>query len=633
MKRQRGKASSSASASAGTITAEDSYNFISTLTRPSSPVPGVENELALLLIRAIKARRKLLSSSSKRHANIRSSSNTTTNNDDDDGDAENAANDATTTFLNALKLHAQTRHDKNSNTPSRCLQFLLDITSDPTNSIHLRRSSLYMAAQILVKSSNARHYFAKDHSSHLLNFIGMIERMAGEVMTAAVEAAGAVAGENHDETEEEKEDETSRRFDRQYYHSSPQAKMQLEAVELIYTLANQFGIFYPQYTVASRLLGDISLHFSPPPSSSMMTQIYNHNNRGNAAMRMRVMRTHRDEALTLGPTRCCQFERMVDRADNYFRILMPRYGGFNYSDTMGAMRSTGYEGKENDTTSEEKTIGQGSSSPNQFMNGSGVDTDVVDEDNDDDISIEWEEGDIESFENVDDNTSRTKVADHEVAVSHTLDVMTRSGALLDGQLTIQVGRDTSSSTHPAVEPCVDLSTTTTEDATDPIARRRLHNLVRKISSRHLPRLYQWIHALSHADMMQERAVIDPIAATMPGTGGRSGPVSLILLPQEKRAMRGLMLHRMMRIREDLVGVLRSSESLGITANKRTRAVEGGDGSNEVPPHDASNYVTMKHPMPPTMPSRIERMVAHNVNRNKIISSKTSSRVRVVYRKR
>ena len=505
-----------------------------------------------------------------------------------------------------------------------------------------------MTTQILVKSSNARHFFAKDHSSPLLNFIGMIERMGGEIRTVAIEAAGAaVAGEYLDETEEGKEDETrsSRRFDQQYYHSSPQAKMQLEAVELIYTLANQFGIHYPQYTVASRLLGDISLHFSPPPpppSSSSSSMTMQNNNRGNATMQMRILRTDRDEALTLGPTACCQFERMVDRADTYFHILMPRYGGFNNSDTMGAMSPTdGNEcewGEEQGMTSEEKTIGQGTSqSPNQFMNGSEVDTGVVD---DDEFSIEWEEGDIESCEMIIDNTSRKKdnivhPVVHEAAVSHTLDVMTRSGALLDGQLTIQVGRDTCYSTHPAVEPCVDLSATTTENSTDSIAvaRRRLHNLVRKISSRHLPRLYQWIHALSHADMMQERAVFDPVTAVMPGTKDIiSGPVSLILLPQEKRALRGSMLQRMMRIREDLVGILRSSETLGITADKKTRAVANavrGYGSDEVPHHDASSYVR-KHLIPPAVPSRIERMALQSRNN---ITKTTSSRVRVVYRKR
>jgi hypothetical protein len=342
---------------------------------------------------------------------------------------------------------------------------------------------------------------------------------------------------------------------------------------------------------------------------------------------------------------------------------MPRYGGFN-SDILpvGVVSSPKVEERKLELrddimTSDEEKIGLVDNCTNQIEKGDGVGVskvvEVVEEDDDDDISVDWEDGDVKSCDEVNnDDTNRGEkvsnvhtVDNHQAAVSRTLDVITRSGALLDGQLAILLGRGaststrTESSTQPVGEPCVDtLATTTTEQTTDPntVSHRRLHNLVRKISLRHLPRLNQWIHALSHADMMEERTVVDPVSAAMPGMGGgsrsSSGPVSLVLLSQEKRAMRGTMLQRMMRIREDLVGVLRSSDSLGIrsTTDMSRRALNDGPGpvgepGNEARPYDGSTVVR-EHPIPPTMPSRTETLAAPSIRKR----TYKSSRFRVIY---
>ena len=436
-------------------------------------------------------------------------------------------------------------------------------------------------------------------------------------------------------------------------------RLQLEAVELIHTLAHQFGIHYPQYTVASRLLGDISLHFSPPPASSATTSTstttMQNNSRGRATTRMRMLRTLRDEALTsLGIDACCQYERMMGRADSYFRILMPRFGGFNTSnagsDAVSAKvdEECELEVVGDEMTSEEKKIGVVGSAQNQIESGNGADVGEVQEgdDDDDDISVDWEDGDIDASQEVIDDSHRGNIvsnndhsvlADHQNAVANTLAVMTRSGTLLDGKLVVQIGSGgtssirTEQSTHPGGEASRDSANSTTEHdaAEDPttVARRRLRNLVRKIASRHLPRLNRWIHALSHADMMEERVVMDP-ATAVPGTRQIVGPVSLVLLSQEKRAMRGTILQRMMQIREDLVGVLRSSESLGITPDMKTGAlVRVVEGSNDVS-NDAST-VARTNEIPPIIPSRSNSMALPNSIRKRKVSK--TSRFHVIYR--
>jgi len=495
-----------------------------------------------------------------------------------------------------------------------------------------------MTNQILLKSSNARNYFAKDTSSPLMNFIGMVERLGREIMTNATTTAEAAGSTTATEGGNPSRPEVER--------------LQLEAVELIHTLANQFGIHYPQYTVASRLLGDISLHFSPPLVTTMQN-----NSRGNATTRMRMLRTLRDEALsTLGIDACCQYECMVDRADSYFRTLMPRFGGFNTSnagcDAVPTKHDEEHEAEVRDVeTSEEEKVGIDSSSRNQIESGNGANVGAVQEgdDDDDDISIDWEEGDIEAMDEINDYSHRGNIisnndhcvlADHQTAVANTLDVMTRSGALLDGQLVVQIGNGgtstirTEQSTHPGGEASRDSANSTTEhvgaEVPTIVARRRLRNLVRKIASRHLPRLNQWIHALSHADMMEERAVIDPATAMLPGGTRQSvGPVSLVLLSQEKRAMRGKMLQRMMQIREDLVGVLRSSESLGITPDMKKGAhVRVVEGSSDVL-NDAST-VARTNEIPPTIPLRSNSLALPNSIRKRKVSK--TSRFHVIYRK-
>jgi len=83
-----------------------------------------------------------------------------------------------------------------------------------------------------------------------------------------------------------------------------------------------------------------------------------------------------------------------------------------------------------------------------------------------------------------------------------------------------------------------------------------------------------------------------------------------------------MLQRMMQIREDLVGVLRSSESLGIT---HVRVVEG---SSDVL-NDAST-VARTNEIPPTIPLRSNSMALPNSIRKRKVSK--TSRFHVIYRK-
>jgi hypothetical protein len=316
---------------------------------------------------------------------------------------------------------------------------------------------------------------------------------------------------------------------------SPSALFQLEAIELVHELASKHGNIYTEFMVASRLLGDISTNFTmqhhhfnsrhensggnaaPDNSDSgtITSQQYRANNNND-----RTLRNERNTALECGQRACEILERMIERADIYFRILVPRFGGFN------------------------------TSNESNYKSDAGHDTGDDDDDEIDDGSIDWEEGGIEILiDDTEHNIEGINNNDHQAAVSHTLAVMERSGAILEGALAIRVHGDTS-------EAEVNLPAIGQDDhVPDNVsARKKLHNLIVKLSHR-LSRMNQWIFALSYADGMEERTVIDPIT---------SRPlISLALLSEEKRAIRSMLLQRMMKVRGEIEGVLRSSSKLGI----------------------------------------------------------------------
>ena len=121
------------------------------------------------------------------------------------------------------------------------------------------------------------------------------------------------------------------------------------------------------------------------------------------------------------------------RADEYFRILIPRFGRFNAEPVNAGT-------KHNDQIS-----GEGGADNNGDTVKSNVD--YVDHDPEDEYFIDWEDGDIglpvsdsDNFNETDDRKSADKPADnidHDAAVELTMNTIERSGASLDGNLTIE----------------------------------------------------------------------------------------------------------------------------------------------------------------------------------------------------
>ena len=569
-------------------------NEAAQLLVPTEPsVPGVKLELGILLIQAIKARRKLLSKTSSLSSSTADDGNNNIQSRELLQTLQDNVSDKTTAFLNELKRSAQNKSSwsssassvsykrTNSTTthaPVRCFEFLLDILSNNdgtnTSSFHLRRSALAISHEILTRSRDARSFFARGQC--LLDFVRMIEGVEYEQVMAVV-----------GEDEKGRDDNDGGRSRGQL---SPRALFQLEAIELIHDMSTKYGNLYTEFMVASRLLGDVSTNLT------MQHHHYNirHEDRGNAAPEnaepgmvssqqqqhvnnnARTLRNERNNALEYGPRACQILERMIERADIYFRILVPRFGGFNTSIESIHKRDTG--------------------------------NDDDDDDDVDDGSIDWEEGDVELLIDDAEHNIVGINNDHQAAVSHTLAVMEKTGALLEGALAIQVHGDKS-------EADVNLPATGQDHVPDDVsARKKLQNLVVKLSHR-LSRMNQWIFALSYADGMDERTVIDPITPRP--------LISLVLLSEEKRAVRSMILQRMMKVRGEIECVLHSASKLGIVQKEsrsevKIRAIEREGISAAVNRIANDTLAGIKRPSLPPLSKR---------KRTKI------PRINVIYRKK
>jgi len=170
---------------------------------------------------------------------------------------------------------------------------------------------------------------------------------------------------------------------------------------------------------------------------------------------------------------------MLERADGYFRILVPRFGGFN-TDRFGMNQTN--EKREATGEAERNTIDSNNSENDVDQDG--------DEDDDDEDSIDWEEGDtgVSDSENFNESTHditsdfhSDEPNSHQAAVEQTMDIMGRAGGLLDGNLAVQVGGKSMEmgATPPRAktETLVDPATTSQPVDAQADARTKLQNMV------------------------------------------------------------------------------------------------------------------------------------------------------------
>ena len=444
-------------------------------TQVPSPVPGLNIEAATLLVQAVKARRRYFSKQTTSQSAADDAGGATNSEEEESKrqsaleELKNTADDKSTELMNELKRQVQTacrnggRRREEASAPVKCAEFLVETLSDSENSFRLRRAGLAVLRDILVRSSDSRAFLATGR--HLLDFVAMIE---------------AVSHQNDGQDARQE-----------------QSAFQLEAIELVQEMAAKFGQIYTQFTVAGRLLGDVSTECADDVA-------------GQRSKNMSLLRRERDAALEHGSKACETMRRMINRADGYFRVLVPRFGGFAQAGDGESILDNDEELKGDDLS--------------------------------DDDSVDWEDGELGLDEDE---------GDHELAVDQTLDILKFSGALLDGSMAIKIGAPADDETAFGQR---QLSET----------RQKLQVLVDKLSKRQ-PRLKQWILALSKADGMEERTLRDPANST-------TGPTSLVLLSEQKRSSRSEVLRNLLSVRNEMDHIVEAAARLGIDATKSSEVV-------------------------------------------------------------
>ena len=442
-----------------------------------------------------------------------------------------ASEDATAAFLNGVKREARSGNrtsgtgssDGNVNgwsldqgqgrshgggaadsVPVACLSFLLGLLSTDDGSVKLptRRAALALASELLQRSAECREAYTSPE--RLRQFI--------EVVSSMGTSSRDTSTNNHGSSRNGADDEGEGKL---------RMLVQQEAVQLLVAISDRFGSYYPRLSVAARFLEE--------REGIVLSSTTNGSGLGDLASNqvMADLRRGRDIAMAKIDKAHERVKKILDRADECFEILVPRFG---VSSGRGAPAKEGTQDVHPTTAWLEESI------------GNGDDDDFGDDDDD----IDWEEGD--------DNDDARKEAigaspahvDHEKAVERTLAQMERSRGIEDGGIEISLGDG-------------DGAQGETSAATTTAARVMLGRCVQLLEEKHVPRLAFWSDCLHKADhmMIQQSA--------QQQTGEMSGTVqsSLVAMPPSARKKRSETLNTILLLKSDCARTISSGAKLGI----------------------------------------------------------------------
>ena len=477
-------------------------------------LPGIPGAVVPFLLDAIKLQKKLLSKEMKLNQSHPSALNKTTNH----GEPGNVINDIMLRMKKGEKLVDEQSPDaklleelrrsvhhslkclmknildnslKSSNVKSiskNCFKFLIDMVQDAKCKSLLRRASLRVIHILLQSSRVCRDFFAGPQDFMLTSYVSTIADINTQIQRSHSQTLEVIEGKEADSVDR---------------HSM---KLKHEAVELLVDLENNHSHSYPKLAVALKILREqkgfiISYNRLPKKANHVESSLVEDPGSKNIMQ----LRQIRDTALKLGANECARIQKLLQITQKCFDALVPRIADFNSEITL--------ENKHNNSDQ------------------------TPPKDNEDENSIDWEDG----FESEDDN--RDCGDDHVAAVESTLAVMESTRATLNGGISVDFGVRDEGSNHTS-------KILTSNKIT-------LNKLVTRLSKQKL-RLEIWIDGLKFADNMVEKKSYHQTS-----TNSRPVQMPLILLPVSKRQLRGYMLKKLMDVNHDIIGVLNSAAKLEI----------------------------------------------------------------------
>eukprot|EP00978_Attheya_sp_CCMP212_P045259 scaffold339634_cov40-Attheya_sp.AAC.1 len=349
---------------------------------------------------------------------------------------------------------------------------------------------------------------------------------------------------------------------------------QREAVQLLELLATRYGhTLYPCMVVAhvglmDRLVArgiqiqtNVSLSFQSNDHDPNTTTTTTTTNMGR-------LRQQRDAALRYGDKEYNKVQRLVQRADACFPILMPRFAFQNNTRftrlTPPPPTSMTVVNIMSEDTTKETSVDGSNTVATTAITTATTDTNEVnidswhEDDEDDNDSVDWEDGAAQEdlgLDKKEHQSSDDSYENHEAAVERTLAVMQNengTGILTDGGLDIDFSSSMAAEYDDTVttvnhnpkndkdETVVDLTTTTTTmDDAKSRAYQVLNKCVHRLGERHMPRLARYMEGLVAADSMTFS----------------NNAASLVVLPDETRRQRAVLLQKLMDIKGAVATVL------------------------------------------------------------------------------
>jgi len=340
---------------------------------------------------------------------------------------------------------------------------------------------------------------------------------------------------------------------------------QREAVQLLELLATRYGhTHYPCMVVAhvgliDRLVArgiqtNVSLSFHSRARDDQSTMAT-----------MGRLREQRDAALRYGDKEYNKVQRLVQRADACFPILMPRFAFQNntrfprLTPPPPPTSTTLVNIMSEDTTKETSVDGSNTVAATAITtavttNEVNIDSWHEDDEDDNDDSVDWEDGaaqeDLE-LDNREHQSMEDSYENHEAAVERTLAVMQNengTGILTDGGLDIDFSSSTAAeyddatttgNRHPENDKDETVADLTTMDDAKSRASQVLNKCVHRLGERHMPRLARYMEGLVAADSMTFS----------------NNTASLVVLPDKARRQRAVLLQKLMDIKGAVATVL------------------------------------------------------------------------------
>ena len=410
--------------------------------------------------------------------------------------------------------------------PVASLAFLLGLffANDGSVKLPTRRAALALASDLLQRSAECREGFASPE--RLRQFIEVVSSVGSSPgRDTNRSSAGAGSDEEGD--------------------AALRMLVQQEAVQLLASLSDRFGSYYPRLTVAARYLEEregIALWQSFSSSSSSSSANSGGSGLGDLVSNnaMVDLRRGRDMAMAKVDKAYGRIRKILDRADECFEILVPRIGGRGGAPVREAMQDA--------ITLASKWRGD--------------DGDESDEEDDDEDGIDWEEGDDDDDDDDDDGIYKAP-KDHEKAVERTLAQMERSRGIEDGAIEIRLGNNgdvDAESSGGGVDGASSVTTAAT--------RKMLGRCVQLLDEKHMPRLAFWLDCLHKADNMVIQQAVQHAENTL-----ATVHASLVAMPPLLRKKRSETLKVVSALKSDCVNAMTSACQLGIGSSSTLNVVE------------------------------------------------------------